>query len=282
MLNHAHFEDGSEVQEAQIGRVEFVEPREEAPAALESPEQPLDLVPTLVGFPVVLPFDFPVRLRRHDRRHPEVADELAGSRRLRRRGPSPEARPRPDRPSSSAGRGLRARRGPARRTGGKSLPAGRLRRPCGSSRTIRRAICRCFAARSSSAPRCRRMHLDAGAVEAEADRVPAGRMQFPQRGEQPLEHAAARPAAELGVDRASFSEPLRQGAPFAAVLQDVQDRIDEDGVRNPHVPALNRQERADFGVLFCCDLFHDCAPLDFYVIVDSHLSMEPSKSQAKF
>ncbi len=39
--------------------------------------------------------------------------------------------------------------------------------------------------------------------------------------------------------------------------------------------------RADFGVLFCRDLFHDCMPLDFYVIVDSHLSMDPSKTQAK-
>ena len=125
------------------------------------------------------------------------------------------------------------------------------------------------------------MHLGAGAVEAEADRVPAGRMQFPERGEQPIEHAAARPAAEPGVDRLPFSEALRQGAPFAAVLQDVQYRIDEDDVGNAHVPALNRQEGTDFGVLFCRGLFHDCMPLDFYVIVDSHLSMDPSKTQAK-
>ena len=65
-----HFDDGSEVQEARKRRVELVEPREEAPAALESPEQPFDLVPKLAGFPVAVPFGFPVRLRRHDRRHP--------------------------------------------------------------------------------------------------------------------------------------------------------------------------------------------------------------------
>ena len=58
--------------------VHLVEPREDAPTARESPEQSFDLVPQLLGFPVVVPFDFPVRLRRHDRRHPEVADELAG------------------------------------------------------------------------------------------------------------------------------------------------------------------------------------------------------------
>ena len=75
----------------------------------------------------------------------------------------------------------------------------------------------------------------------------------------------------------TVAEPLRQRAPFAAVLQDLQDRVDEVDVRNPHVPALNRQEGADFGVLFCCGLFHDCEPFDFYAIVDRHLSADPSK-----
>ncbi len=87
------------------------------------------------------------------------------------------------------------------------------------------------------------MHLGAGAVEAEAVRVPAGRMQVPKRGEQPLEHAAARPAAEPGVDRVPFSEALRQGAPFAAVLQEVQNRIDDCDVRNPDFDSLTRFQR---------------------------------------
>ena len=97
----------------------------------------------------------------------------------------------------------------------------------------------------------------------------------------PLEPAVAGPAAEPGVVRVPVAEPLRQGAPLAAIFQDIQDRVDEDDVRNPHVPALNRQIRVDFGVLFCCDLFHDCEPLDFYVIVDSQLSTDPNKTQAK-
>ena len=42
----------------------------DAPVIIESSEQPLDLVPKLAGFAVAVPFDFPVRLRRHDRRHP--------------------------------------------------------------------------------------------------------------------------------------------------------------------------------------------------------------------
>ena len=275
-----HFEDGGEIQEAPIGRVELVEPREEAPVALESPEQPLDLVATLVGFPVVVPFDFPVRLRRHDRRHPEVADELAGlvalvgavhrQRRARDRiGPAL-------RQGAAFGRVVGLAAGQAKNHG---LPV-----TCGDHVDLRVPAAARFpdALRPVRLPRSGAvgMHLGAGAVEAEL-RVPAGRTQFLKRGEQPLEHAAARPAAEPGVDRIPFSEALRQGAPLAAVLQDVQDRVDDCDVGNPHVPALNRQEGADFGVLFCRDLFHDYAPLDFYVIVDSHLSMESSKTQAK-
>jgi len=49
------------------------------------------------------------------------------------------------------------------------------------------------------------MHLDAGAFEAEA-----ARFLLPKPGEQPLKHAAAGPAAEPGVDREPFFEPLRQ------------------------------------------------------------------------
>ena len=255
-----HFEDGGEVQEARTRRVELVEPREEAPIALESPEQPFDLVPTLAGFPVILPFDFPVRLRRHDRRHPEVADELAGL-------------------VAFAGAVHRRRRvvglaaGQAENHG---LPAA-----CGDHVDLRVPSAARFAdaLRPVRLPRpgAVGMHLGAGAVEAEAVRVLAGDILLPERGEQQLEHAASGPAAEPGVDRLPFSEPLRHRAPFAAVLQDVQDRIDESDVGNPHVPALNRREGADFGVLFCRDLFHDCAPLDFYIIVDSHLSTEPSK-----
>ena len=105
---------------------------------------------------------------------------------------------------------------------------------------------------------------------------------FPKRREQPFEHAASGPAAEPGVKRGPFSEPLRQSAPLAAVLRDMQNRVDDDDIRNPHVPALNRKIGVDSGVLFRRDLFHDCAPLDFYRIVDKHLStktgQEPSKN----
>ena len=69
------------------------------------------------------------------------------------------------------------------------------------------------------------MHLDAGAVEAEALRVLADRLLLPKRCEQTLENAALGPAAEPGVDRVPFSETFRQGAPLAAVLHDMQNRL---------------------------------------------------------
>ncbi len=55
-----HFDGESEVQEARKQRVELVEPRVDAPAARETSEQPLDLVPQLVEFAVAVPFDFAV------------------------------------------------------------------------------------------------------------------------------------------------------------------------------------------------------------------------------
>ena len=126
------------------------------------------------------------------------------------------------------------------------------------------------------------MHLDAAAVEVEAVRIFADRFLLPNCCEQPLEHAAVGSAAKPGVNREPVAEPLRQRTSLAAVLQNIQNRIDEGDVRNPHVPALNREKRVDFGVLFRHDLFHDCAPLDFYVIVDRHLIIDPSKNQAEF
>ena len=40
-------------------------------------KQRLDFVPKLVAFAVVVPFDFPVRLRRRDRHHPQGLNEAA-------------------------------------------------------------------------------------------------------------------------------------------------------------------------------------------------------------
>ena len=87
------------------------------------------------------------------------------------------------------------------------------------------------------------MHLDAGAVEAEADHLLAVHFLLLKRREQTLENAALGPAAEPGVDRGPFSEPLRQGPPFASLPKPTRDpsmlnRSDPDC--NP--PKLNSGE----------------------------------------
>ena len=82
------------------------------------------------------------------------------------------------------------------------------------------------------------MHLDAGAIKAEVDHRLTVHFLLPKRGELPLEYAVSRPAAEPGVDREPIAETPRQGPPLAAVLHDMQNRVDDDDVRNPNVPTL--------------------------------------------
>ena len=97
-----------------------------------------------------------------------------------------------------------------------------------------------------------------------------------KRGEQPVGHAAAEP----GIDRGPVAEPRRQVAPLAAVLQNVRKHAFEAGLRNLHVPPLKRKTGVDFHAMLRRDLFHDRAPIDFYLIVDRHLSVNPSKIPA--
>ena len=78
MLNRISFRRRQRNSGARKHRAEFVEPREDAPTALESSEQPLDLVPKLAEFAITVPFDFPVRFRRHDRHHPQGLHKSAG------------------------------------------------------------------------------------------------------------------------------------------------------------------------------------------------------------
>ncbi len=82
-------------------------------------------------------------------------------------------------------------------------------------------------------------------------------MVFLKRIKQPVEHARIRPTAHSGVNRVPLAEALRQGPPFAAILGNKEDGVDDGKVRNPHIPALNRQVRADKRVLIFCYLIHN-------------------------
>ena len=117
-----------------------------------------------------------------------------------------------------------------------------------------------------SRPGAVRIHLGTGAVEAEALHIRSVRLQIPQCREQPVEHAAARPTAESGVDRLPFSEVTRQGAPLAAVLHDIGNGVDESEVRDPHFPVLNRQMGLIFAYCFAviCFMIVHCSILFHY------------------
>ena len=78
---------------------------------------------------------------------------------------------------------------------------------------------------------------------------------LPKPGDQPLENAALGPAPEPDVDCVPFSEQPRQRTPFAAVLHDAQNRVDENDIGNPHVPALNRQEERILAYCFAVICF---------------------------
>jgi hypothetical protein len=72
---------------------------------------------------------------------------------------------------------------------------------------------------------------------------------FLQGLEQAVQNARHRPPPQARVDRVPVAEPLRQGAPFAAVLGDIEHRVDDIEIGDPHVPSLDRHQRADHFML---------------------------------
>lgn len=99
------------------------------------------------------------------------------------------------------------------------------------------------------------MHLDDGAIETDGLNLDAHELLMLQLLEQSIQHAGLRPAVHARVDRVPVAKALRQRPPFAAVLRDIQDRVDHSEVSERDVAALNRQERLDALELFCGD-FH--------------------------
>jgi len=91
-----------------------------------------------------------------------------------------------------------------------------------------------------SAPRAVRMHLDAGAVQAQRLDPDADQPVPLELLEHPVEHAVPGPAAHPHVDRVPVTEPLRQAAPLAAVLGDVEDGVEHLQVQQTDVSPLRK------------------------------------------
>ncbi len=94
-------------------------------------------------------------------------------------------------------------------------------------------------------PRAVRVHLDAGAVQAERLDLDADELVALELLEHPVEHAAPGPAAHSRADRVPVAEPLRQATPLAALLGHVEDRVEHLQVRHADVPALPGKQRGD-------------------------------------
>ena len=98
------------------------------------------------------------------------------------------------------------------------------------------------------------MHLDRGRVERERlDLDPHDLLRL-QLLEYLIENAVLGPAIHPRVDRVPAAETLRQTAPFAALLRDIQHRVQHLQVAQTHIPTLHRQRILDPLILRFCNL----------------------------
>ena len=95
------------------------------------------------------------------------------------------------------------------------------------------------------------MNLHNGAVQTDRLDLDADELLLLQLLEHPVEHTGLGPTIHASVDRMPIAKALRQRAPFAAVLCDLEDRVDDCEVLVRDVATLTRQERFDASKLFC-------------------------------
>ncbi len=98
-------------------------------------------------------------------------------------------------------------------------------------------------------PRSIRVHLDRGTVQSHRFDLDADDLSMLQLREYPIQHATPGPAIHAGVDGVPVAEAPGQSAPFAALLGDVQDRIQHSQIGQTDIAALDRQTVLDQAVL---------------------------------
>ena len=82
------------------------------------------------------------------------------------------------------------------------------------------------------------MDFDGGGIQAHGFDADAHDLLPLQLLEDLIEHAALGPATHAGVDGMPISEAFRQSAPLAAVLGDIEQRIQQLQVVQLHIAAL--------------------------------------------
>jgi hypothetical protein len=99
-----------------------------------------------------------------------------------------------------------------------------------------------------------RVHPHRGRVQRDGLDLDAHDLLQLQLLEDPVHHAAFRPAVHPRVNGMPVAEPLRQTAPLAAMLSYVEQGIQQLKVRQAHVATLHRKTVLDPCVLLLCDL----------------------------
>src|ERR1700690_3250030 len=89
------------------------------------------------------------------------------------------------------------------------------------------------------------MYFDDRAVEADRLDPDSNELLMLQFLEQSVQHPGLGPTVHSGIDSVPVAEALGQRAPLAAVLRDVQDRVDDLKIGERDIAALYRQKRLD-------------------------------------
>jgi hypothetical protein len=98
------------------------------------------------------------------------------------------------------------------------------------------------------------MDFDGGGIQAHGLDANAHDLLALQLFEDLIEYAVLGPAVHAGVDGMPISEAFRQSAPLAAVLGDIEQRVQQLQVMQLHIAALPRKTGGNTLVLHFGDL----------------------------
>jgi len=93
------------------------------------------------------------------------------------------------------------------------------------------------------------MDLDEGTVQRHGLDLHTDDLSLLQLGKDAIQYAALRPAVHARIDRVPVPELFGEATPFAALLGDVQDRVQDLQIVERDVAALGRQASLDVTIL---------------------------------
>ena len=84
------------------------------------------------------------------------------------------------------------------------------------------------------------MDLHDGTVQRHGFELHADDLSLLQLGKDAIQHAALGPPVHARINRVPVAEPLGEATPFAALLGDIQNRVQDLQIVECHVAALGR------------------------------------------